>query len=278
MRMLSVRFTVGRIMLAVLAIALGMAAMRFASEPLAEVVSFVTLVSLGFAVLAAAYRRGAARAFWAGFALFGGGYSALAPGVWWQDSELNGDPARRVLTSRVLDRLYPIIHERRVAGWLSRKLAHPRGGVEVQTQEVLVTLDRPIPMHFQGVALGAALDSVKAATRSPELPSGLPLYLDPIGLAEAEKTRSSAVWLDLDGVPLRRTLKHLLNQLDMTYRVGDGMILITSQSSYDGPPDPVFERPEESFRRVGHSGFALLIGVIGGLAGRLLEATRDRTP
>jgi uncharacterized protein (TIGR02231 family) len=41
----------------------------------------------------------------------------------------------------------------------------------------------------------------------------------------------------LEGVPLRVTLKLLLNQLDLTYKVKDGLLTITSNASADQPID-----------------------------------------
>ena len=39
--------------------------------------------------------------------------------------------------------------------------------------------------------------------------------------------------MDLEGVPLKITLKLLLKQLDLTYTVKDGFLMITSQESED---------------------------------------------
>ena len=69
-------------------------------------------------------------------------------------------------------------------------------------------------------------------TESPGLPKGIPIYVDPVGLSQADKTMTSTVRnLDLEGVPLRRTLQLALAQLDMIYFVEDGMLFITSQRS-----------------------------------------------
>ena len=39
--------------------------------------------------------------------------------------------------------------------------------------------------------------------------------------------------MDLEGVPLKITLKLLLKQLDLTYTVKDGFLMITSKESED---------------------------------------------
>jgi hypothetical protein len=63
-----------------LVVAVGVAALRFASELWAGVLLMLTLGVLGAAVLAFHERSGASRAWWRGFALFGWGYVVLAMG------------------------------------------------------------------------------------------------------------------------------------------------------------------------------------------------------
>ena len=52
---------------------------------------------------------------------------------------------------------------------------------------------------------------------------------------------TSTVQMDLDGVPLRRTLQLLLKQLGLVYYVYDGMLFITSENSED--VNPTLEPP-----------------------------------
>jgi hypothetical protein len=87
------------------------------------------------------------------------------------------------------------------------------------------------------------------------MPRGLPIYVDPIGLQEAERSLNSTVMIDLEGVPLRRTLQLILAQLGLRYHVEDGMIYITSDSSDQLPlppsirgPSPILERVEKAER------------------------------
>ena len=62
---------------------------------------------------------------------------------------------------------------------------------------------QPVDMPFtQETPLEAALAFVRKTTRSPDLPSGVILYVDPNGLQEADKTLQSPVQIDLKGVPL----------------------------------------------------------------------------
>ncbi|MBV8557496.1 MAG: hypothetical protein JO116_18190, partial [Planctomycetaceae bacterium] len=80
------------------------------------------------------------------------------------------------------------------------------------------------------------LKYIKSATQGPN-DTGIPIYVDPVGLQEAEKTMTSPVTLDLEGVPLRTTLRLLLKQLGLTYTVKDGLLTITSESSEDQPTE-----------------------------------------
>ena len=62
----------------------------------------------------------------------------------------------------------------------------------------------------------------------PGLPGGIPIYVDPIGLQDSDKTMASTVVIDLDGIPLKTTLRLLLKQLSLEYVVKDGLMTITS--------------------------------------------------
>jgi len=108
--------------------------------------------------------------------------------------------------------------------------------------------------------LEEVLKHIKQATASPDLADGIPIYVDPIGMQEAEKSMTSTVRnMDLKGVPLRRTLQLLLKQLDLIYFVDDGILCITSQETEDqisngfgpcmpGPPSPLMEKQDKAER------------------------------
>ena len=53
--------------------------------------------------------------------------------------------------------------------------------------------------------------------------------MDPVGLQEAERSLNSTIQIDLEGVPLRRTLQLILTQLGLAYFVEDGILVITSE-------------------------------------------------
>ncbi len=80
--------------------------------------------------------------------------------------------------------------------------------------------------------LDDVLKYIKQATTTPTF-SGIPIYVDPIGLQEAERSLNSTVQIDLEGVPLKTTLRLILKQLGLAYTVKDGFMIITSEDSED---------------------------------------------
>jgi hypothetical protein len=71
------------------------------------------------------------------------------------------------------------------------------------------------------------LKYIKSATQGPN-DIGIPIYVDPVGLADAEKTLTSPITIDLEGVPLKTTLRLILKQLGLAYCVKDGLLYISS--------------------------------------------------
>jgi RNA polymerase sigma factor (sigma-70 family) len=117
-------------------------------------------------------------------------------------------------------------------------------GQDPRSQAIRKKLDASITMSFAGeTALQDVIQYIKTKTVSPDFPNGIPIYVDPLGLQEAEKTLTSTIQLDLEGVPLRRTLYLLLKQISLCYWIQDGMIVISAESSGAGPlPPPIHER------------------------------------
>ena len=82
------------------------------------------------------------------------------------------------------------------------------------------------------------LKYIKSATTGAN-DNGIPIYVDPVGLQEAEKTMTSPVTLDLEGVPLRITLALLLKQLGLQYKVQDGILTITLPKTEEAKPKQI---------------------------------------
>ena len=72
-----VRFSIAGLMGAVVVAAVCLAALRNASQAWSGAIFLLTRGVLGLAIINAIYRRGADRAWWLGFCLFGWGYLAL---------------------------------------------------------------------------------------------------------------------------------------------------------------------------------------------------------
>ena len=115
-----------------------------------------------------------------------------------------------------------------------------------QNQAILKQLDLPIAMNFASeTALQDVLKYIKDSTQDEAagVPTGIPIYIDPIGLQDADKTEADTVMINLEGIPLKTTLKLVLHQLGLTYFVKDGLVVITSEDVIVGPGRPLGPRP-----------------------------------
>jgi hypothetical protein len=75
--------------------------------------------------------------------------------------------------------------------------------------------------------LDEVLRYIKQATTTPSFP-GIAFYVDPTGLQEVEKSLRSTVHIDLEGVPLRTSLRLVVEQLRLSYSIKDGNVIISS--------------------------------------------------
>src|SRR4051794_4429788 len=83
--MRSSRITIARAMLAVVAIALGLAVLARPSEMAAKAAFTVAIASVGVAILGTIHTRGPRRAGWNGYLVFAGGYLAICFSPWFVD-------------------------------------------------------------------------------------------------------------------------------------------------------------------------------------------------
>ena len=80
-------------------------------------------------------------------------------------------------------------------------------GKDARSQAVLKVLEEPISMSFAAeTPLDDVLKYIKQATTTERYP-GLQIYVDPVGLQEAERSLNSTVQIDLENVPLRASLR-----------------------------------------------------------------------
>jgi hypothetical protein len=70
---------------------------------------------------------------------------------------------------------------------------------------------------------------IKSATRRGPNDKGIPIYVDPVGLLEAEKTLATPVSFTTRGEPLKSSLERLLKSIGLTYVVKEGYLMVTSR-------------------------------------------------
>jgi hypothetical protein len=217
----------------------------------AGVTFYLTCILLGLAILGTLVGRGRRPVICMGAALFGAGYMLLAFGG------SSDRPRPAIATDLLLNAIrprFPLISESTAS----------------QNARILDELNRPIPMPFPNeTPLDDVLKYIKVATSSPGY-RGIPIYVNPIGLQEAERSLNSTVTVDLEGVPLKTTLKLCLKQLGLDCSVQDGYLRITSEDEH---PATV----EDPFLIVGHCLLSLIAAAIGGALAPLVSvASRDR--
>jgi hypothetical protein len=104
------------------------------------------------------------------------------------------------------------------------------GFASPKTKAVLAALERPVSMGFANeTPLEEVVSYIKQATKTPAFP-GLSIILDDYGFREAEKTPASPVSVELEGVPLKTTLRLMLKQLGVTLLVKNDQVIISSEN------------------------------------------------
>ena len=124
--------------------------------------------------------------------------------------------------------------ERRIALQLAVQLVTQGTDVAIRDKNpksklVRKKLEEPISMSFnEETPLEDTVKYIKQASTTPTY-SGIPIYVDPDGLKEADSSMSSTVKnIDLEGIPLKTTLRLMLRQLGLAYCVRDGVLIISS--------------------------------------------------
>lgn len=159
---------------------------------------------------------------------------------------------------------------------------------------ILQELERPIPMEFpEPTRLADLLAYVGQSTGGPGRP-GIPIHVDPLGLAEAERTLDSKVSIDIQDEPLKVTLRVALARLGLTYEVRDGLLRVISEDSTHDEDDPFYGSTShigdhlfldretrlalsadlrDPYLVVGHCLLAMAAAGLGAAAGRILGRT-----
>jgi hypothetical protein len=143
-----------------------------------------------------------------------------------------------------------------------------------RSQRIAKELGRVLDMPFKAdTPLSDIVEYVRKGTSGSAFPEGIPIYIDPQGLQEAEKTMASSVSIDLHGIPLRTSLRLLLKQLSLAYRVQDGLLTITSTYS-DGEDAQASQGGNPM--RMGETGFSLEQAQASGVAMLNRDAATDQ--
>lgn len=100
------RFTIARLMIVVGFCAVALAAWHGANDIWAGIMMSLLFLALGTAALGAIQRRGAKRAFWLGFLIYGAGYATLAFVPWFSEQI-----APKLPVSQVVAQIYWRISE-----------------------------------------------------------------------------------------------------------------------------------------------------------------------
>ncbi len=110
--------------------------------------------------------------------------------------------------------------------------AEPIEANDERSQRIVAELEKTLTLSFPSpTPLDDIIKFIRGHTKTTAFPDGIPIYLDPILLQEAEKTPASNVTMNLDQVPLKTSLRLLLSQVGLDYRVANGVLLIVSAGS-----------------------------------------------
>ena len=105
-----------------------------------------------------------------------------------------------------------------------------------RSQRIIAELGKLTDISFKNeTPLEEVIKYVRSSTRGPAFPDGVPIYVDPLGLQEAERSLNSTVTMDVSQVPLKTSLRLLLKQLGLAYQVKDGLLTIIAIDSMDQP-------------------------------------------
>ncbi len=107
--------------------------------------------------------------------------------------------------------------------------------MSLEATKVWLKLQEKVSMNFPNdTPLEDVKKYVEQSTREEKgnFPTGIPIYVDPQGLKDSDKTMASTITMNVEGMPLALTLKLLLKQLNLAYTIQkDGLLIITSQDA-----------------------------------------------
>ena len=124
-------------------------------------------------------------------------------------------------------------------------------------------------MRFSDDSLADVLKYVQYATQDRD-GHIIPIYVASDGSLFNENVLAGTVRIELEGVPLKTSLRLCLQQRQLDYDVRDGLLLIGSERLVSPvPPDP-------SYLTAGHCVLALIAAVVGGVLAPIVSDLRRR--
>ena len=226
--------------------------MRSFPSVYASVVFLLTCGMLGLTIVGAVYGR-KNRPSWFGAALFGVGYATL---IFHYDAFRTYSP--HVATDRLLHAV------RTFFPWIVAEFPPSSHANAIANDRIRRVLDWPIPMYFP---TKTPMENVIAYIQQ-RTNDNIPIYVEPVSLAKLAKLNDTAVLMELDGVPLRKTLRLVLKQNQMDYSIRDGILYIGSEL------DPVVKDAPSAhaapFISVGQCFFTLIAAGVGSLVAPLV--------
>jgi hypothetical protein len=121
-----------------------------------------------------------------------------------------------------------------------RREAELRGALELFRdrghETLLDRLAEPLALDYPDeTPLEVVLKQMKTKTARGRLPGGIPIYVDPIGLSEADATMLSPVKgpKGEERPTLGDELRMILDQLGLAWKAEGGFLMITSKESLD---------------------------------------------
>lgn len=127
--------------------------------------------------------------------------------------------------------------------WPNQVVHVPPPPMTAAAAKLWLKMQEPVTFSFPNeTPLIDVLKYARQVTQDPKtFPKGIAFHLDPKGLQSQDKTPTSPVTIDLEGIPLATALKLCLDQLDLGYEIHpDGFVVISEPSEY--PPDKVLPR------------------------------------
>ena len=222
---------------------------------------YLTCLVLGIAITCGLISRGKQRQAFLGAGALGIGFLTLV----FAGSTHDAWPV--LPTIRLLEDVHP---------WLpAAEIGSIGSPLTAANERIRRALNRRIPLDFpHEPPLEEVLRYVKQATTDSS-GKGIPIYVDPIGLLEADKTMASTIRpMKLDSVPLRVSFRLCLAQLDLAYVVKDGYLMIVSREYTDDS----LVRKFDAFQAAGHCVLAVVAGAFGGLAAPFLCGRARTSP